>query len=52
MASFTTSFLGCKVSQTDAHAVRERLLADGHSPIGELVRVGGAAVTEEGILAA
>ncbi len=30
MASFTTRFLGCKVSFTDAQAVRERLLADGH----------------------
>ncbi|MFN2471729.1 MAG: MiaB/RimO family radical SAM methylthiotransferase [Gaiellaceae bacterium] len=30
MASFSVSFLGCKVSHTDAHAVRERLLADGH----------------------
>jgi threonylcarbamoyladenosine tRNA methylthiotransferase MtaB len=31
MATFTTSFLGCKVSQTDARDVRERLLADGHA---------------------
>ena len=31
MSTFTTSFLGCKVSQTDARAVRERLLADGHT---------------------
>ncbi len=30
MASFRISFLGCKVSQTDAQLVRERLLADGH----------------------
>jgi threonylcarbamoyladenosine tRNA methylthiotransferase MtaB len=30
MASFSVSFLGCKVSHVDAHAVRERLLADGH----------------------
>jgi threonylcarbamoyladenosine tRNA methylthiotransferase MtaB len=30
MATFTTRFLGCKVSQTDAREVRERLLADGH----------------------
>ena len=30
MASFSTQFLGCKVSFTDVHAVRERLLADGH----------------------
>jgi threonylcarbamoyladenosine tRNA methylthiotransferase MtaB len=31
VASFTTQFLGCKVSQTDAQEVRERLLADGHA---------------------
>jgi threonylcarbamoyladenosine tRNA methylthiotransferase MtaB len=31
MASFTTRFLGCKVSFADAQAVRERLLADGHA---------------------
>ena len=30
MATFSVRFLGCKVSQTDAHAIRERLLADGH----------------------
>jgi threonylcarbamoyladenosine tRNA methylthiotransferase MtaB len=30
MASFSVRFLGCKVSHVDAHAVRERLLADGH----------------------
>jgi len=30
MASFSVRFLGCKVSHTDAHDVRERLLADGH----------------------
>jgi threonylcarbamoyladenosine tRNA methylthiotransferase MtaB len=30
MATFTVNFLGCKVSHTDAQAVRERLLADGH----------------------
>ena len=30
MARFSIRFLGCKVSQTDAQAVRERLLADGH----------------------
>jgi threonylcarbamoyladenosine tRNA methylthiotransferase MtaB len=30
MASFSTRFLGCKVSHVDLHAVRERLLADGH----------------------
>jgi threonylcarbamoyladenosine tRNA methylthiotransferase MtaB len=31
VATFTTSFLGCKVSQTDARALREWLLADGHT---------------------
>src|SRR6201997_2667367 len=30
MATFSVSFLGCKVSFADGHAVRERLLADGH----------------------
>ncbi len=31
MASFSIRFLGCKVSQTDAQEVRERLLVDGHT---------------------
>ena len=35
MASFSVSFLGCKVSQTDAQAVRERLLGDGHDEVAE-----------------
>jgi threonylcarbamoyladenosine tRNA methylthiotransferase MtaB len=30
VATFTVRFLGCKVSQTDAQLVRERLIADGH----------------------
>jgi threonylcarbamoyladenosine tRNA methylthiotransferase MtaB len=30
MAIFSVRFLGCKVSFTDAQAVRERLLSDGH----------------------
>jgi threonylcarbamoyladenosine tRNA methylthiotransferase MtaB len=30
MASFSVDFLGCKVSQTDAQEIRERLVADGH----------------------
>jgi len=30
MTSFSTRFLGCKVSFADAQAIRERLLADGH----------------------
>jgi threonylcarbamoyladenosine tRNA methylthiotransferase MtaB len=35
MATFSVRFLGCKVSFTDAQAVRERLLADGHTEVGE-----------------
>ena len=31
MATFSVRFLGCKVSHTDAHEIRERLLLDGHS---------------------
>jgi threonylcarbamoyladenosine tRNA methylthiotransferase MtaB len=31
MASFSVAFLGCKVSQTDAQELRERLAAGGHS---------------------
>ena len=31
MATFSVDFLGCKVSHADAHALRERLLADGHA---------------------
>jgi len=34
MAAFTTRFLGCKVSFADAQAIRERLLADGHTEAG------------------
>ena len=35
MASFSIRFLGCKVSHVDAHAIRERLLAEGHSERAE-----------------
>jgi threonylcarbamoyladenosine tRNA methylthiotransferase MtaB len=35
MSTFSVRFLGCKVSHADAHAVRERLVADGHGEIGE-----------------
>src|SRR5919198_4608825 len=31
MTTFSVRFLGCKVSHTDVHDVRERLLRDGHS---------------------
>jgi threonylcarbamoyladenosine tRNA methylthiotransferase MtaB len=30
VTTFSVRFLGCKVSHVDAHAVRERLLGDGH----------------------
>jgi threonylcarbamoyladenosine tRNA methylthiotransferase MtaB len=33
MARFSVDFLGCKVSQTDAQEIRERLTADGHKEI-------------------
>lgn len=39
MATFTTRFLGCKVSFADAQAIRERLLADGHRETGESTEV-------------
>jgi threonylcarbamoyladenosine tRNA methylthiotransferase MtaB len=35
MASFSVRFLGCKVSYADAQAVRDRLLRDGHSEVGD-----------------
>src|SRR5437763_10772463 len=35
MATFSIAFLGCKVSHVDAHTVRERLLADGHTEQAE-----------------
>jgi threonylcarbamoyladenosine tRNA methylthiotransferase MtaB len=31
MATFRVDFLGCKVSHVDAHAIRERLVRDGHT---------------------
>jgi threonylcarbamoyladenosine tRNA methylthiotransferase MtaB len=36
---FSVAFLGCKVSHTDAQAIRERLLADGHHEALEGARV-------------
>jgi len=33
MATFSVRFLGCKVSYTDAQAVREQLLTDGHTEV-------------------
>jgi len=34
VARFSVDFLGCKVSHVDAHEIRERLLADGHTAAG------------------
>jgi threonylcarbamoyladenosine tRNA methylthiotransferase MtaB len=52
VASFSVSFLGCKVSQTDAQAVRERLLRDGHAEDGgasEVAIVNTCCVTHEAV---
>jgi threonylcarbamoyladenosine tRNA methylthiotransferase MtaB len=35
MARFSTRFLGCKVSFADQQAIRERLLADGHTEVAD-----------------
>src|SRR5262245_33278842 len=52
MATFSVRFLGCKVSQTDAHAVRARLVADGHYEVdGEaaVAVVNTCSVTHEAV---
>jgi threonylcarbamoyladenosine tRNA methylthiotransferase MtaB len=51
VARFSIRFLGCKVSQTDAQAVRERLLADGHieSDGGDVAVVNTCCVTHEAV---
>ena len=56
MASFSVRFLGCKVSQTDAQALRERLVRDGHreveaggEPSGDVAVVNTCCVTNEGL---
>jgi threonylcarbamoyladenosine tRNA methylthiotransferase MtaB len=52
VASFSIRFLGCKVSQTDAHEVRERLLRDGHTEAGdgaEIAIVNTCCVTHEAV---
>ena len=51
MARFSIRFLGCKVSQTDAQAVRERLLADGHieSDGADVAVVNTCCVTHEAV---
>ena len=54
MATFSVRFLGCKVSHADAHAIRERLLADGHAdagagPGGDVAVVNTCCVTHEAL---
>jgi threonylcarbamoyladenosine tRNA methylthiotransferase MtaB len=52
MASFSVRFLGCKVSYSDAQAVRERLLADGHTEVaegGDVAVVNTCCVTHEAV---
>ena len=52
MARFSVRFLGCKVSHTDAQAVRERLLADGHAEApdaGDVAVVNTCCVTHEAV---
>ena len=52
MTRFSVSFLGCKVSYTDAQGVREALLRDGHeecSEGGEVAVVNSCCVTGEAV---
>jgi threonylcarbamoyladenosine tRNA methylthiotransferase MtaB len=53
MASFSVDFLGCKVSQTDAQEIRERLVADGHLESGlaqaDVAVVNTCCVTNEAV---
>jgi threonylcarbamoyladenosine tRNA methylthiotransferase MtaB len=52
VATFSVRFLGCKVSQTDAQQVRERLLADGHvesADAADVAIVNTCCVTHEAV---
>ena len=52
MATFSTRFLGCKVSFADQQAVRDRLLAEGHREVeqgGEIQVVNTCCVTHEAV---
>src|SRR5918911_4199030 len=52
MATFSVRFLGCKVSHVDSHAVRERLLAEGHEEregVSEVAVVNTCCVTHEAV---
>jgi threonylcarbamoyladenosine tRNA methylthiotransferase MtaB len=52
VGSFSIRFLGCKVSHVDAQAIRERLLADGHTELeegAEIAVVNTCCVTHEAV---
>jgi threonylcarbamoyladenosine tRNA methylthiotransferase MtaB len=51
VTTFSVRFLGCKVSQTDAQAVRERLLDQGHteSAAAQVAVVNTCCVTHEAV---
>jgi threonylcarbamoyladenosine tRNA methylthiotransferase MtaB len=50
MPGFSIRFLGCKVSHTDAHEIREALLADGHAEGGtDVAVVNTCCVTHEAV---
>jgi threonylcarbamoyladenosine tRNA methylthiotransferase MtaB len=52
VAGFSVRFLGCKVSYADAQAIRERLLADGHSELehgAEVAVINTCCVTHEAV---
>src|SRR5437868_3146420 len=50
MAGFSIRFLGCKVSHTDAHEIREELLAAGHADGGsDVAVVNTCCVTHEAV---
>jgi threonylcarbamoyladenosine tRNA methylthiotransferase MtaB len=52
VAGFSVGFLGCKVSYADAQAIRERLLADGHSEVAdgaEIAVLNTCCVTHEAV---
>src|SRR4051795_5107925 len=50
MDGFSIRFLGCKVSHTDAHEIREELLAAGHAEGGtDVAVVNTCCVTHEAV---
>ncbi len=53
MSGFAVEFLGCKVSLSDAQAIRERLSAEGHAEVGadeaDVRVVNGCCVTAEAL---